>query len=313
MKYKNLLVNTAFDNYQKSWVVKNGTLKKQGKSLIIQSTSRLFGITQDFLIFNSTRLYFGLKVKIKRPVSKISVGIKCGTELHICEYKSLITNKWQVLSVMADIDVDTFDLTKYSVYLLSEALYNASEIEIKEPMLFDAKATGHYYSLKSSLDEIPYIDGITYKREINNCIFSGHSFVGKYWGVKKQPVDDILWDGKNGLTFTISREGSVYQQLPLFNGHQYLIKIAYERINGKGDCRLFVNDRGFKFDSVASGQVIVKFEAKPDNSIKLIFTNVDGVVPMVCYIRDIMMIDLTVQGLTKLKDDDIQRLPYLAR
>lgn len=313
MKYKNLLVNTSFKNYEKSWVANNSTLKRQGNSLLVQSTSRLFGVAQDFLLFKQSRLYFGIKVKANKPIGKVSVGIRCNDELHIVEYKLKLTNKWQTLSVIADIQADQYLSNTYSVYVIAEAMNNTSAIMVKEPMLFDLSATSNYYSLKSTIDNVPYVDGIEYKKENNKCVFSGLSFAGKYWGVDKKSVDEILWDGKNGLTFTVSREASIYQQLPLLNEQTYLIKVLFSRVNGKGECRLTINNKAYKFDEVKKGQLIVKFEAKANNLIKLTFTNTDEVVPMVYYIQDILMVNLTQQKLIKLSDEELKLLPYMTR
>lgn len=279
----NLLNDTSFK--ENSWKFINCEIKDG----ILESTSKVFGIKQELVLPDITKLYFRINYQtLNQEIHNVKIGILNNDVLHITE-KTPKINKQQLISV-----VEQTKQEKITVYVTFESSIDNNRVKIKEPLLVDLISQNKSSYLKPILDKVlKYQYGYSYKNlyKESEITIDNEDFSNKEKakiGIITSIVDKEEF--KIGCDFVPNR--------------YYLVKLDFKEVNRFGD--MFFK-YGVRMSTKVGEQLWLLFKAAENKELYLIIKN-NEVYEYKINLKHIMIIDITDMGLlTK----DIEYLPFL--
>lgn len=282
----NLLLNTEFKN-NSNWKYINCEYKDG----YIESNSKVFGIEQELILPDPTKLYARITYKIDSiSIKEVKIGILNGDVLNINrrvpKYK-----REQKISV-----IDIAKQEKIKVMIIFESTKDINRVYLKEPLLIDLNYMNKSTWLKLILDRtVHYIGGYTYENIYNTS------------EIKPDSIDFIeygLEDAKIGSIISLKETKEIEISAKFIINSYYLIKLDFEEINKFGKVY-------FKYGVIKSviinDQTYLVFKADSTNKLKLILESED-VLPYQINLKHILLIDITKLNLLKA---DIPYIPFI--
>lgn len=283
----NLLLDTSFKN--NNWKFIN--CKYENGYLI--STNKVFGIEQDLILPDPTKLYFRINYKIENiEIKDVKIGIQTGKILHV-DRKIPRINKNSIISV-----IDNVKQEKIKLHVIFESESEINKVYINNPILADLNLLNKSTLLKFTLNKlIKYREGYIYNNIYN------------YPEIKPDNPDFIqvinLENAKIGSIIKLKNKLELELSAKFIRNRYYLAKLDYEEINELGNIY-------FKYGTIISTkfekeQCYILFRANDDTKLKLIIEPND-VLDYQINIKHIMIIDITTMKLLKA---DIPYLPFI--
>lgn len=264
----NLLFDTEFQNNR--WEFINCTFNNK----VLSSNSKVFGICQELILPDITKIYFRINFKILSPnVKSVKIGIQTDNTLVINTLP--IDNDLSYLSV-----IDSVKKEKIKVHLIFEG-DKENQVHIEQPLLVDLKQLNKDYWTQKRLDKtIAYEEGYNYKNLISNNIFNRYP---------KANIGYILEDAELFIDFEAEDKF-------------YLAKLDYVELNDLGETYFeYGTTKSIKLEE----QCYIIFRAKKDIKLKLIIKGND-ILPYKVNVKNILIIPLN-----KLSEDMIPNLPFI--
>lgn len=282
----NLLLNTEFKTHN-NWHFINC---KYNDGRII-SSDKIFGIEQELVLPDPTKLYFRTSYKtLTTGIYDVMIGIQNNNTLSV-DRRIPKYMKQQNISV-----VDNAKQEKIKVQIIFKSLDTINEVIIKEPILVDLIALKRSKWLKLILD-----------RTINYC--AGYSYENIY------NINEIKLDANDfkELNLLPAKIGSIFKskeskKIPItakfINKGYYLVKLDLKEINQLGNIY-------FQYGVIKSvkdnEQIYITFKYRDDIPLYLIIEPND-VLEYKVNLKHILIIDTTEIGLLR---EDIISLPYI--
>lgn len=281
----NLLLDTKFES--NLWKFNN--CKYENGKLI--STSKVFGIEQELILPDITKLYFRFNYMItSRAVRETKVCIQNKNIMDIDKQfpKCL---KWQSISV-----IDYAKQEKIKVHLIFESTEDVNEVYIKEPILVDLDYLHKSTWLKIILDRtINYLPGYSYSNEYKELELT----------TKNEDFDILNKEqGKIGLIIKENEKKEIELDAKFISNKYYLIKLDFEEINQLGNIYF---KYGFLKSTRVKDQIYLVFKAKENEFLRLVIEP-NSELPYWLNIKHLMLIEITRLNLLK---QDIVNLPYI--
>lgn len=279
----NLLFDTQFNNNHNNWKYVN--CRYENGNLI--SNNKVFGIEQEIILPDITKLYFRCKYNILGSgVLKAYIGIQNSKTLSITKQWTK-PDKERIISVVEDIKQE-----KVKVHIIFESVSKNNVVQLKEPLLCDIKRMHKAFWLKFLLDKlVKYRFGYSYKNML------------EYTEIKPEIFN--LEKAKIGSIISTFNKNSYEISANLIKGRTYLIKLDYEEINNLGD--IYFSYGMMRSDKFFNEQIYLLFRAT-DN--KKLYLNIDGndVLPYEVNLKNILLIDTETIGFEK---SEIPYLPFI--
>ena len=280
----NLLLFTNFES--NGWTFVNCSLKNS----ILTSTNRVFGVYQDLILPDPTRLYFRATYKALNKLKSIKIGIQNEPLLEANEAVPKL-NKLQKLSV-----VDIAKQEKIRLHIIFESDKEVNKVLIQEPLLVDLNRLRKSTWTRFLLDRTLSFRG-------------GHSYINLYNENEILPSSEDFKDynleqAKIGSIIRVKEKTSIQINAKFIKDRYYIAKLDLEEINEFGNIY-------FKYGIIKStkvkDQIYIVFKANEDNKLELILDNSD-VFNYLVNLKHIMVIDITKMKVMK---DEIQYLPFI--
>ena len=281
----NLLLDTQFKN--NNWNFINCTYEN-GKLI---STNKVFGIEQDLILPDPTKLYFRFKYLVEdKNIKEIKIGIQNKDVLHI-DKKFPKINKWQYISL-----IDYAKQEKVKVHIIFESDKDVNEVYIKEPMLVDLHHLHRSTWLKIILDRtIVFLNGYTY-----NNLYKETEL--------KETNEDFeecnIESAKTGVIISEKQTKEIKLDAKFIVGKYYLVKLDFEEINQYGNIRF---NYGFLKSTRDREQIYLVFKAREDEQLKFVIEPKEEL-PYQINLKHIMIVDISRLKLLK---EDIPNLPFI--
>lgn len=279
----NLLNDTSFK--ENNWKFVNCEIKNG----ILESTSKVFGIKQELVLPDITKLYFRINYQVlNQEIYNVKIGILNNDILHITE-KTPKVNKKQLISV-----VEQTKQEKIIVYVTFESSIDNNEVKLKEPLLVDLISQNKSSYLKPILDKIlKYQYGYSYKNLYKE---SEITIDNEDFNNKEKAKIGIIASIIDKEEFRISCE--------FIPNRYYLVKLDFKEVNRFGD--MFFK-YGARQSTRVGEQLWLLFKATENKQLQLILKN-NEVYDYKVNLKHLLIIDITDMGLlTK----DIEYLPFL--
>lgn len=280
----NLLLFTNFES--NGWTFVNCSLKNS----ILTSTNKVFGVYQDLILPDPTRLYFRATYKALNKLKSIKIGIQNGPLLEANEAIPKL-NKLQKLSV-----VDIAKQEKIRLHIIFESNEDINKVLIQEPLLVDLNRLRKSTWTKFLLDRTLSFRG-------------GHSYINLYNENEISPSSEDFKEynlerAKIGSIIRVKEKTSIQINAKFIKDRYYIAKLDFEEINEFGNIY-------FKYGIIKStkvkDQIYIVFKANEDSKLELILDNSD-VFDYLVNLKHIMVIDITKMKVMK---DEIQYLPFI--
>lgn len=282
----NLLLDTKFTNVNNNWKFHN--CKYENGYLI--STGKVFGIEQELVLPEPTKLYFRCNYRIENGIKEVKIGIQ-NTDILEIERKFPKINKNQSISI-----VDNAKQEKIKVHLIFESDKEENKVHIEKPIMVDLIAQHKSTWLKIILDRtVNYLNGYIYDNqyEMNEIKPDCKDF-----------IDSNLERAKIGSIIEINKDKEVNISAKFIESKYYLVKLDFEEINKFGDIY-------FQYGVLKSirdkDQLYLLIRAKKDIDLKLIFKSKE-LLPYKINLKHILIIDITDLNL---QQEDIAYLPFI--
>lgn len=279
----NLLNDTSFK--ENNWELVNCEIKNG----ILESTSKVFGIKQELVLPDITKLYFRINYQtLNQEVHNVKIGISNNEVLHIAE-KTPKTNKKQIISV-----VEQTKQEKIVVYVIFESSVEKNEVKINEPLLVDLISQNKSSYLRPILDKVlKYQYGYSYKNlyKESEITIDNEDFTNKE-------------KAKVGIITSIVDKKEFKIDFEFTPNRYYLVKLDFKEVNRFGD--MFFK-YGVRMSTKVGEQIWLLFKGAENKELYLILKN-NEVYDYKVNLKHIMILDITDMGLlTK----DIEYLPFL--
>lgn len=281
----NLLLDTKFENNQWKFI----NCKHDGKKLI--SNSRVFGIEQELILPDPTKLYFRCSyMSTLNALKEVKIGILNKNTLDI-DKRFPKCLKWGSVSV-----IDYTKEEKIKVCLIFESEQDVNEVYIKEPILVDLNYLHKSTWLKIILDRtINYLPGYSYKNEYKELELTDDNLDLSALNKEK---------GKVGLIIKENNTKEVKLNAKFISGKYYLVKLDFEEINQLGNIYF---KYGFLKSTRIKDQIYLVFKTRENEDLKLIIEP-NSELSYWLNIKRLMLIEITKLKLLK---EDIVNLPYI--
>ena len=281
----NLLLNTRFKDNQ-NWKYIN--CEYVDGCLI--SSSKVFGIEQELVLPDPTKLYARITYKAETPLEEVKIGILNNDVLNIDKKRPKL-NKEQRISV-----IDIAKQEKIKVMIIFESLEDINKVQIKEPLLIDLNYMNKSTWLKLILDRtVHYIDGYSYEN-----LYSISEI--------KPDAEDFkeldLEDAKIGSIISLRESKEIEVSAKFIINSYYLVKLDFEEINKFGKVYF---KYGVLKSTVINDQTYLIFRADSTNKLKLVIES-DDVLPYQLNLKHILLINISNLHLLKA---DIPYLPFI--
>lgn len=282
----NLLLDTKFKTPY-NWKYINCEYK-DGKLI---STSKVFGVMQELILPDPTKLYLRSTYKVLTPsIKEVKIGIQNKDELSV-NNKVPRYNKEQRISVICKALQE-----KIQVHLIFESDKDINEVEIKEPLLVDLVYLNKSTWLKLILDRTThYIDGYTYKNEYEISEIKPNK--ADFKNVELHPA-------KIGSIIKLTNSKEIEISAKFIINKYYLVKLDFEEINKFGSIYF---KYGVIKSTIINEQLYLVFRANTSNTLKLVI-EANDVLPYQVNLKHILLIDITTLNLLKV---DIPYLPFI--
>lgn len=279
----NLLFDTEFTNANNNWKFVN-CYYEDGYLI---SNDTIFGIEQEIILPDITKLYFRVKYSpLSSAVKRVFIGIQNEDYMSVTrQFRK--GDKERYISVVEEAKQE-----KIKIHLIFESDLKENKISIKEPILCDLYRQHKVTWLKFLLDHtLKYRVGYSYKNllpysEINPKVF----------GFEKAKVGSI-----------VSTQEKLRIRIPvqLEKGKRYLIKLDYLPINDLGEIHISYG----VMKSIAFGkeQLFLLFRAM-DKQELYIYIEPNDVLPYQINLKRLMLVETDGVGIDS---SDIPYLPFV--
>ena len=283
----NLLLNTSFTDTN-HWKFINCSYKDG----VITSNKKVFGIEQELILPNPTKLYFRWNyLSLSSSIFDVKIGIQNKNILNV-DKKTPKVNRKQFISL-----IDIAKQEKITLHLIFESKEEINRVQIENPILVDLYQIHKSTWLKWALDrKVFFVNGYNYINEYNCNEITRDS--KDFKGIQ-------LVEGKIGSIISAEKNISIELSSNLKENHYYLAKLDYEPINEFGRVE-------FKYDVIESTQIdneqlYIIFKA--NNKDKLILNIIsDDIISYKVNLKHMLLIDITKRKLAK---NDIPYLPFV--
>ena len=280
----NLLLDTEFKGGRWKYI----NCEKIGDKTI-RSKGKVFGIEQELILPDPTKLYFRCEYKINNKIEETNIGIQTADILEI-NRKSPKVNKWQSISV-----VDEVKQEKIILHLIFESKEDINEIEIKNPILIDLNNLNKSRWLRFVLDKtIRYRYGYRYENLYENS------------ELKKDIPDlknvDCIEDAKIDSINKTKQKITIEINAKFMENKYYLAKLDYKEINKFG--RVYLTYGVVESTYFQDEQLYLLFKGNDKNKLIL---NIEGCEELPYQINLKHLLLIKVGGMNLLKSD----IPYL--
>ena len=276
----NLLFDTEFKSNNNYWKFINCTMEDN----YLLSNKKTFGIEQEIVLADITKLYFRFNYKILSPnITKVYAGIQVGDKLYV-------NKKWAKLELNQLISiVENAEEEKIKVHIIFEADAGISKVKIEKPLLVDLKRIHKTTWLKVLLDKtIKYVVGYSYKNLL------------EYSEIKPEIFN--LEKAKIGSIISTQEQVKLRINAKLYKGKRYLIKLDYIPINELG--KIFLNYGVMRSTTFNKEQEYLLFRCTGDYELAINIEPND-VLPYQLNLKHLMLVETEGVGI-ELKD-----IPYL--
>lgn len=283
----NLLLDTSF-NKMDNWKFTN--CRYEDGYLI--SSDKVFGIEQQLILPNPTKLYFRWSYKIEtQGVNNVYIGIQNGKILDANRRVPRI-NKNQTISV-----IDNAKSEKITLQFIFESRNKENKVSINSPILVDLNHLGKSTWLKWILDRtIFFMNGYSYTNLYNTSEIKSDS---------KDFQGFDLEQGKVGVIANCEQELEIPLSVVFTPGNYYLIKLDYEQINRFGE--MFITYGASKSIAYGEDQLYLVIKGDARNQLKLKICPKD-IISYKVNLKHLMIINITNM---KLQKEDIPHLPFI--
>ena len=281
MQY-NLLFDTQFKT-NNHWRFINCELNNG----YLVSNNKIFGIEQDIILPESSRLYLRFIYNILNSnISKITCGIQCGNKLFVST-KIPKQNKNDFISLIEENSTQ-----KIKIHLIFESTKVNNAVIVKFPLLSNLNKLHKSTWVKSFLDkDIKYIDGLIYSNILDYTDIKPEIF-----NLEKAKVGSIISTLDN-IQLEISAK--------LIKGNKYLLKLDYSEINDLGN--IFITYGILKSIKLDDNQIGLIFKADGSNKL-VINVKPNDILPYQVNLKHLMIIDIENLSIEK---EDIPYLPFI--
>ena len=283
----NLLLDTSF-NKMDNWKFTN--CRYEDGYLI--SSDKVFGIEQQLILPNPTKLYFRWNYKIEtQGVNNVYIGIQNGKILNADRRVPRI-NKNQTISV-----IDNAKSEKITLQFIFESRNKENKVSINSPILVDLNHLGKSTWLKWILDRtIFFMNGYSYTNLYSTSEIKSDS---------KDFQGFDLEQGKVGVIANCEQELEIPLSAVFTPGNYYLIKLDYEQINRFGE--MFLTYGASKSIAYGEDQLYLVIKGDAYNQLKLKICPKD-IISYKVNLKHLMIINITNM---KLQKEDIPHLPFI--
>lgn len=282
----NLLLDTEFKTNQ--WKCINCTYKEG----LLTSTNKIFGIEQEIIIPQATKLYFRFNYIIGNiSIKNIKIGIQSGSTLYMNTRLPKL-RKQQYISIVNDVPQG-----KIKVHLIFESNIDTNNVQIEKPLLCDLNYLGKSTWLKWVLDRVlKFRNGYTYTNLYKQCEITQGNDDFKNIELKPAKIGSII-QTKDNLEIILNAKFII--------DNYYLIKLNYEEINRFGNVSLKYGN--INSTKVSKEQICLIFKAHKDEKLVLNIKSND-ILPYQINLKHLMILDITKLGLLQ---SDVNNLPFV--
>lgn len=212
----NLLLDTKFAG--NNWKFINCTYQDG----ILTSSSKVFGIEQELILPDPTKLYFRINyITDNISIKEVKIGIQNGDTLNI-NRKTPKLRKRQKISV-----IDIAKQERIKLHVIFESEMDVNRVQIEQPILCDLMKLGKSTWLKAVLDKVLYFK-------------NGYSYENIYKESElKFDIDDFkgfdFESAKIGSIIKLDKNISIPINAKFINDRYYLVKLDYKEINRFGN------------------------------------------------------------------------------
>lgn len=262
------------------------------ESGVFVSNSKIFGISQELVLPNKSKLYLRTKYRTyNKGIFSVKVGIQYGDRLSINQ-RVPDFNKLQQISVIDEVKTE-----KVKLHIIFESIEDINKVSIYEPLLVDLNTVGKSTWVKCILDKT-----LSFRE--------GYSFTNIYKSGEIKPTfEDFsninLEDAKIGSIINTNSNIDVTLNAKLIENHLYLAKLDFEEINRFGD--IYFQYKFLKSSKLDNEQSYLIFKADGENNLKLCIDSND-IINYKVNIKHILLIDITRMRILK---SDIEYLPFV--
>lgn len=283
----NLLLNTSFEK-QSHWKFIN--CRYENGYLI--SDKKVFGIEQELILPNTTKLYFRWNYKTQNvSVKDVKIGIQNGKTLNINRRVPKALKK-QSISV---IDVAKYE--KVKLHLIFESTEDTNRVYIDSPILVDLNQVQKSTWIKWLLDKsIFFMNGYNYINEYKDSEITGR--IKDFQGIQAAQA-------KIGCIVETLDEINIPLSCDLIENNYYLVKLDYEQINKFGVTEFKYGE--LRSSSIDDEQIYLIFRANKNDYLSLNM-RCNDVLSYKVNLKHILLINITKM---KLQKSDIPYLPFV--
>lgn len=280
MRY-NLLLNTSFNDLS-TWKLINCTYKDG----YLYSTSKVFGIEQELVLPNVSKLYFRTEYRTETAsTTNIKIGIQSSKTLDINEQ----VPKYSKLQTISLIDIPKSQAIK--VHIIFESSIPNNKVFIQHPILVDLNRLNMSTILRWKADKV-----IKYREE------SVYQNLLNYNRIKVNNFET----SENGTIVKTLEPIHINIDYKLKKDNHYLLKISYDDVNDLGNT--YIRYGVLKSARVGNQSYLV-FKAIDDKELSIDIMPND-VLPYVVNLKNILLIDLNTITIDK---EDVLFLPYIQK
>ena len=282
----NLILNSKLES-EHNWKFINCKLENG----ILTSSKKVFGMEQELVLPNLSRLYFRVKYKTFCNIKEIKIGIQNNNELEVNTQVPRL-NKLQSISI-----TDAAQQNKIKLHIIFESENDVNRVMVQEPLLVDLNHLNRSTWMKSILDLITkYRTGYNYTNEYPT---------GEITSKLKDFQDIVVDDGKVGVIVKTKTNIEIPLSVKFVNGHYYLVKVHYNEINRFG--QTLIKYGIIKSRKIVEDQAYLTFKANDLDSLILSIESND-VLDYKVNLQHMLITDITKMNLLK---EDIPYLPFV--
>ena len=281
----NLLLDTKFDT--NNWKLINCKIDNG----VLTSSKKVFGIEQELILPDPTKLYYRVTYKILSPIKEVKIGLQNGSTLEIDKQIPKL-NKMQTISL-----IDYAKQEKIKVHIIFESDKDINRVLIKEPMLCDLNHLHKATWLKIILDRVlKFRSGYQYSNLYKDKELLPNSEDFKDIVLEKAKIGSIL-KTKENIEVTLNAK--------FIKGNYYLVKLDFEEINRFGN--IYFQYGVLKSNRYVPEQIYLVFQYNDDKDVKL-YIDANDVLNYAINLKHILLIDITKMHLLT---EDISYLPFI--
>ena len=282
----NLILNSALEDTT-NWKLINCTLDHN----ILTSNKKVFGIEQELILPDPTKIYFRVNYKVLSPIKEVKLGIQNGKVLGINRQIPRL-NKLHKISL-----IDIAKQEKIKLHIIFESDKEVNKVLLQEPILVDLNHQKKSTWIKSILDKVlKYRIGYEYTNIYNEKEITKDIEDFKDINLEKAKIGSIL-STKENIGINLNAK--------FIKEHYYLAKLDFEEINRFGN--IYFKYGFIKSKRETSDQIYLLFRANEKDNLELIIESND-VFNYELNLKHLLIIDVTKMNLLK---EDIPYLPFI--